>query len=832
MDRSAARFLLLDARSAYLCPDVFPSHDIAASRLLTMMEQKEAHITALLQAQAAKYRTRVVSHWSDLAPNSAASRTAVSLEHLQNVLQYLRKARRHVTTALEANSKKRGQTMRTLSVLVGSAESVTVPTVIATVAADEELLAALQKCVASELRLARLERYKTFAAGGIAGSFGSNNDTSSDSLRFMKGLLDGDDSRIPGSSTAQFESIGSSAQDVFLRQLVLSLRDSLHPVGKRIADMRRAVGRWVDKGYEGATVARRIGALVESIVADAKDEYWSVYAGTKGDREENAADDSEDGSGDASRPEEGQLPDDIATALVEDEVFSTRVVAQLQRLLTDPAQPVVTAECRRSASLSMETLHVPATYRTEHHSLAYLNTIAVLATMPLFLTPSRKLDVLRSASKQLLLEMKRLAIAKGKVDLTVGGDDFIPTFMFCIMSANLPTLTFEANYLQHCMAPSCRHSELGYYATTLEFTTEFIKNMAQQHSGSQAPHFPLSSPRPSVLSSSASLQDVRSSPGPSPLPGDARTVQRHVLCLDAVGARRWEAAAPKGSVVVVQRSVALEGYRAVARPAWALESHRPVRIAAQLQPLDPPKDGGALWVCSAVLLLVRVSETQLAALESAYGGVTSLADGTEALLAALPCEDETVVVLAAAASDPPAWVRLLQCGLDDTAKGPLGGYLSSEGDLVKGSAVLPYQPAWLDEALPYLSRPQTAALHAVLQLQTHLLLCGLLNPSTPGLFASGCGDAATLRAMETATAMFRASSPAECIAKLHHAVQRAVAVVTAKRPLWPTVSPVSPGRMPLSEVQDALAHWQAAAAGPKAGSHKRGVVDPLHADFV
>ena len=807
MDQTAARFLLLDARSAYICPDVFPSREVAILRLVSMLEQKEAHVSALLHAQASKYKARVVSHWTDLAPNSSQSRTAVSVEHLKNVQAYIRLTKKHVLHLLELNVT-RGITRRTLSVFVS--ETQTIPSVLAFVTSDESLSAPLQKCVASETRLSRLERYHAIGENNPAGDI-----TSFDSFRHLDQHHTQDEIRPTAVRRAsEFESIGETAQVVYLRQLISSLRDAVFPVGKRVAEMHRAVPRWIDKEYEGATICRRISALVENIVHDAKDEFWKLsgHHDDRGDEESSTMDDDEQG-----------LPEDVTTALVEDEVFTSVLLEQLRSVLSDQAQPEIDAECLRCANLTQASLHVPKLYQSDDgvgDPFAYAETIAMLSTLPLYLTPSRKLDVLRSASKRLLLEMKRIAAGKGKDDLTVGGDDFIPTFMYCTIMAKMRDISFEASFLQHGMAPSCRHSELGYYATTLEFTAEFIKNMAQQRHRRDSTIHSTSltsprSPRPTADTSDAAM--TTSTPTTCPF---------YIVDLDAFHARRWAAASPS-SVEFVRSEVLVEGFAAVADESWGLDSLRPLRIvAAERQGCN---------IRSAALVRVEMTEMQKAMLMKVFScSVTtseaktvrvSLAGGaapTDFVDAVIPVittilknelvlEDGQEKMREEGVMHDTACMNLFRFALQATLCGPLGVLAST--DPAPAPIIAPHESPMVAFARPRLDAPLAHLLDVTLQLQTYLTLCGFLSPAAPDVFVTGYGDNATRRAVNEAASMLKitGSSAEEVAAKVFAALTQLVQVCVQSI----VVQLKKPATVPtLQETQAALTVWQASAGCP------------------
>eukprot|EP00759_Apiculatamorpha_spiralis_P001952 PhF_6_TR1063/c0_g1_i1/m.2235 len=115
--------------------------------------------------------------------------------------------------------------------------------------------------------------------------------------------------------------------------------------------------------------------------------------------------------------------------------------------------------------------------------LPFIDAVYILRTLPVATCPLRKLDVVKSASTALLQCMvqnaaRRLPVgSKKREEILVGGDDFVPAFIYCLMVADLPNLASELSFINCFLNPDVCSSEMGYYCTTLELATEFLKTM-------------------------------------------------------------------------------------------------------------------------------------------------------------------------------------------------------------------------------------------------------------------------------------------------------------------------------------------------------------------
>jgi len=115
-------------------------------------------------------------------------------------------------------------------------------------------------------------------------------------------------------------------------------------------------------------------------------------------------------------------------------------------------------------------------------TMPFFDAICVLRTMPLLVSPLRKIGTVQDASSLLHKEMIQNAIAykpeRSADAILLGGDDFVPAFIYCLLMADIPSLASELAFINCFLHPAVCTTEMGYYCTTLELAIEFIKDLS------------------------------------------------------------------------------------------------------------------------------------------------------------------------------------------------------------------------------------------------------------------------------------------------------------------------------------------------------------------
>jgi hypothetical protein len=96
-----------------------------------------------------------------------------------------------------------------------------------------------------------------------------------------------------------------------------------------------------------------------------------------------------------------------------------------------------------------------------------------LATVGSYTLPCDRLDVLLAAAR----EVPVVFAAEHKGEEVLGGDDFLPIFVYVVVQAGIPDLKFLQTVLSALCDPDKRLSETGYYVATFEAAVEHIREL-------------------------------------------------------------------------------------------------------------------------------------------------------------------------------------------------------------------------------------------------------------------------------------------------------------------------------------------------------------------
>ena len=96
-----------------------------------------------------------------------------------------------------------------------------------------------------------------------------------------------------------------------------------------------------------------------------------------------------------------------------------------------------------------------------------------LATVGSYTLPCDRLDVLLAAAR----EVPVVFAAEHKGEEVLGGDDFLPIFVYVVVQAGIPDLRYLQTVLSALCDPDKRLSETGYYVATFEAAVEHIREL-------------------------------------------------------------------------------------------------------------------------------------------------------------------------------------------------------------------------------------------------------------------------------------------------------------------------------------------------------------------
>lgn len=507
--RTASRFLFDERGRKQLETDdwetIYPSAPSAARALKTYVARKHLQVTETKKQLLA--RKKAPKHWSDLAPHSATSVLASQIEHLVQLEMLLTRVvnmcrelgdERNVSTASggvssplggdepsaltstsalsqhnlsEGYNNTAGTTssgFKDSSAMFSNSSALSLSNIMLSMfATSPTLVALLRQVVATEEDLQRREAFSRLADWQQGDTLLMDSSAMAASMRNFSPLRQG----------------RAAKQQAALQLFVRDVTDATSFIGRRMCAIRGAVDAWLWEGFDGEAIAERLSNFVDEIVSDVRNFDQQLT-------DEEAAEHRRSVAGGSLESLEG-LPDEVLIAAVEDELYCYdgmyKVLRESLKVTEDDA--VLNAQIIHLRGATQGSLHVPELFQYRAPAdigvsaasvVPYAKSIAALKMIQLYRTPTRKLLVIKAASKQLLEEMKTAAIANGAKEekLIVGGDDFIPMFVYITVKSGLPDLASEVLYLRHCMPRSLRHGELGYYSTTLEFACEFIKNIA------------------------------------------------------------------------------------------------------------------------------------------------------------------------------------------------------------------------------------------------------------------------------------------------------------------------------------------------------------------
>ena len=94
-----------------------------------------------------------------------------------------------------------------------------------------------------------------------------------------------------------------------------------------------------------------------------------------------------------------------------------------------------------------------------------------LATVGSYTLPCDRLDVLLAAAR----EVPIIFAAEHGGDEVLGGDDFLPIFVYVVVQAGIPDLRYLQTVLSALCDPDKRLSETGYYVATFEAAVEHVR---------------------------------------------------------------------------------------------------------------------------------------------------------------------------------------------------------------------------------------------------------------------------------------------------------------------------------------------------------------------
>jgi len=94
-----------------------------------------------------------------------------------------------------------------------------------------------------------------------------------------------------------------------------------------------------------------------------------------------------------------------------------------------------------------------------------------LATVGSYTLPCDRLDVLLAAAR----EVPAVFAAEHGGEEVLGGDDFLPIFVYVVVQAGIPDLRYLQTVLSALCDPDKRLSETGYYVATFEAAVEHVR---------------------------------------------------------------------------------------------------------------------------------------------------------------------------------------------------------------------------------------------------------------------------------------------------------------------------------------------------------------------
>ena len=94
-----------------------------------------------------------------------------------------------------------------------------------------------------------------------------------------------------------------------------------------------------------------------------------------------------------------------------------------------------------------------------------------MATVGSYTLPCDRLDVLLAAAR----EVPIIFAAEHGGEEVLGGDDFLPIFVYVVVQAGIPDLRYLQTVLSALCDPDKRLSETGYYVATFEAAVEHVR---------------------------------------------------------------------------------------------------------------------------------------------------------------------------------------------------------------------------------------------------------------------------------------------------------------------------------------------------------------------
>eukprot|EP01065_Artemidia_motanka_P004799 TRINITY_DN1228_c10_g1_i1.p1 TRINITY_DN1228_c10_g1~~TRINITY_DN1228_c10_g1_i1.p1 ORF type:complete len:1061 (+),score=272.55 TRINITY_DN1228_c10_g1_i1:117-3299(+) len=290
--------------------------------------------------------------------------------------------------------------------------------------------------------------------------------------------------------------------------------------------------------------ARELVATVPSVVEDVCQEVMRVHG-------------------------DGSLPESAIVEEVENQVYPQIYDLCVLSCRDADADEKLVQSCLKWRDLTQAQAHVPSIYRSRDRK-PYYEALAKLRTLSICRTPSRKLQAVRQAAQAVFRCMRKAAEAsKPGQEVVVGGDDFVPVFVYAVLKANVRRLQSEVIFTYRFMNHTLAMGEGGYYLTTMELALEYLKNISVEtfdlgaslcapSLGQQVGRRPYS-PRFSVYGKGLLEQPDRPCAFASP------HVKRYL---------EWAAREPLMFGVALRRGV-VRGYRLVLVPAWLRNPARP-----------------------------------------------------------------------------------------------------------------------------------------------------------------------------------------------------------------------------------------------------------------
>eukprot|EP00760_Papus_ankaliazontas_P017887 PhM_4_TR17393/c0_g1_i1/m.92767 len=238
--------------------------------------------------------------------------------------------------------------------------------------------------------------------------------------------------------------------------------------------------------------------------------------------------------------------------------------------------------------------------------LPFMDAVCVLRTIQNFSSPIRKIEAVRRASQSLLKAMINNAVTKNSAlreeDVVIGGDDFVPSFIYCMLQAAIPNIGSELAFINCFLNPNVCMSEVGYYSTTLELAVEFLRNMSidklqltrsSATSLSSDPHTTMNNTASASLSNNSTLLSPSESAGHDAfaatlagtlettlcglMDGDAESRSRQVFILPRFDVHLSWSKSTDGLVELVESTGALAAHRIVVVQEWVKDVRRLVK---------------------------------------------------------------------------------------------------------------------------------------------------------------------------------------------------------------------------------------------------------------